>query len=280
MRGALGTVSALLTRGRVAAESLDWAALRYRHTAAIRATLAERYGPAQVNKVLAALRGVLREAWRLGLTDSETYHQATDLPGVQGRTRPRGRALTLGELRALFAVCAEDKTPARARDAALIAALYGGGLRRSEVVALDLSDYNPETEAFTVRSGKGRKARLGYAANGAKDALEGWLRVRGTEPGPLFWPINKGGRPRPRRMTSQSVWVALAKRARQANVNSFSPHDLRRSFISDLLDAGADIATVQQLAGHANVTTTARYDRRGEATKRNAAKLLHVPYLA
>ena len=76
------------------------------------------------------------------------------------------------------------------------------------------------------------------------------------------------------------MFSILSARAKSANVAAFTPHDLRRSFISDLLDAGADVSTVKELAGHASVTTTTRYDRRGEVTRRKAAGMLRVPYLA
>ena len=105
-----------------------------------------------------------------------------------------------------------------------------------------------------------------------------WITVRGTEPGALFCHIDKAGRVVVRHLTDQAILYVLHKRAEEATVAHFSPHDMRRTFISDLLDAGADIATAQRLAGHASVQTTARYDRRGEITKRRAAEMLHVPY--
>ena len=126
---------------------------------------------------------MLREAWRLGLVDAESYHRAVDLPSIRAERLPRGRALAAGELRALFAICAGDDSPSGARDAAILAVLYGGGLRRSELVALKLENYDQATGALTVRGGKGRKDRVGYATNGALDALQAWIEARGREPG-------------------------------------------------------------------------------------------------
>src|SRR5947199_2211095 len=171
MAQALGVVAGFLGQ---TVDALDWSAFRYQHTQAVRARLLETRSPGGANKILAALRGVLKEAWRLGQIDAETYHRAADLPSVRGERLPVGRALTTRELQKLFRACAKDERPAGRRDAALLAILYGGGLRRSEVVALDVTDYTPETTELRVREAKGQKDRIAYATNGEKAATDGW----------------------------------------------------------------------------------------------------------
>jgi site-specific recombinase XerD len=156
--------------------------------------------------------------------------------------------------------------------------MYGTGLRRSEVVKLELKDYTKKSGALVIRGAKGGKDRLVYVKGGAARALAAWLTLRSEEPGPLFCPVHKSGKIRLETMTDQAILKILKKRGFEAELEPFSPHDLRRTYISDLLDAGADIATVQKLAGHASVTTTARYDRRGEDAKSKASELLNIPY--
>jgi site-specific recombinase XerD len=279
MAQALNVIAAILTAGTHNMRTMPWSVLRYQHTAAVRAELAERYAPATANKMLAALRGVLKEAWRLGQMSAEDYHRAADTPTVRGSILLKGRALGSGEILALFGVCAADRTAIGARDAAMLAVLYNCGLRRSELVALALSDYSEDEGSLHVRNGTGNKARLVYVSPGAQEALLGWLVVRGQYPGPLFCAINRHATIQQHGMTGQSVRKMLVKRGTQAGLAPFSPHDLRRTMIGDLLDAGADISTVQRVAGHANVTTTTRYDRRNEGVKRQAACLLNVPYI-
>jgi len=277
MTGALHLCARTLTKGRCDAWSLPWDEVRFSHTAALRSALADKYAPASVNQALAAWKGVLKAAWRLGLLDDRDYNRAIDVAGVKNQVPPRGRAASIGEVRALLDVC-RDGTPLGARDAALLALAYGTGLRRAEIVALDLVDYNRETGELLVRRGKGAKSRTAYVAGGAALALEAWLEVRGEADGPLLHPYYKGGHMTARRLCAQTVRDLLDKRVKQAGLESLSPHDLRRTFISELLEAGADLSVVQQLAGHASVATTTRYDRRGEKAKRKAVALLHVPF--
>ena len=99
---------------------------------------------------------------------------------------------------------------------------------------------------------------------------------------PLFVRARRGGRldRSAEALTGQAVYHVLQTRAREAGVAAFSPHDLRRSYVGDLLDEGADLSVAQQLAGHASPTTTAGYDRRGERAKEQAAARLDVPYSA
>ena len=210
----------------------------------------------------------------------EEYEKARDFEPVKGEPLPKGRGLKHTELVALFQAC-NDSTVLGARNAAVLGLLYACGLRRSELVSLSLGDWREADCSLKVK-GKGRRERMVYVNNGALDALQDWLKVRGDgKPAdPLFVSFEdfNGSALSDRRMNSQTVYHALNAMALKAGVEPFSPHDLRRSYISDLLKAGADLALVSKLAGHALVQTTARYDRRGEDAKAKASTLLKVPY--
>ena len=126
--------------------------------------------------MLSALKDVLKECLRLGYMTAEDHARARDLAPVKGSSLPPGHSLSHGEIRRLFEACSEDDKKRRgARDAALVAVLYGCGLRRGEAAALDLANYDPETGELRVRGGKGRKDRTTYASGGATAAVEAWL---------------------------------------------------------------------------------------------------------
>lgn len=276
MHQALRTVASLLFPSSPDVFTFPWHQVRYHHTQAVRTLLAERYAPATANKLIAALRGVLRTAWRMGLMSMEDYYRAADIPSVRGQTPPAGRYVPKGELAAMLDVC-DDGTPAGVRDAAIIALLYGCGLRRAELVQLTVNDYDRTNNTLRVH-GKGNKWRIVPVASGAVQALQEWLAVRGEAPGALFCSIRKGGHITSQGITTDTVYDILKRRTEQANVQPLSPHDLRRTFISDLLEAGVDINAIQRLVGHSQITTTARYDRRPDAVVRKAIDLIHVPY--
>lgn len=275
MEHALDTIAAVVDP-TLSATTFPWHLLEHQHTTAIRSTLAEKFAPSNTNKMLSALRGVLRAAFNLALMNADQFARATSIKAVRGSRVPKGRALQQGELRALFSVC-DPKTTTGARNAAVLALLYGGGLRRAEAVGLDLGSFERGTGKLVVK-GKGNKERTIYITNGGLKAVEAWLLHRGDEPGPLLYPVRKGGEIVRHRLNDQSVLDLVTRLALKAGVDRFSPHDLRRTAVGDLLDAGVDLSTVQRLAGHASPTTTGIYDRRGERAKMRAAEMLHVPF--
>ena len=264
---------------------IPWADVLPSHLEAMRAAILQDKSRASANLALTACKQVLRRAWRdYGMIDADRYMRVKDVEGVpsKGATVLTGRMITDGEIVAMSRVCSEDRSPVGQRDVALLAVAVSGGLRRTELATLTLEDLADDGDVITLTVlGKGSKLREVPLTNGAADALRSWLGVRGDAPGFVFWSGRKGGRVnKDSGMSAQSVYDVLLRRARQAGVSEkLTPHDFRRTYISNGLDV-TDAVTMAALAGHANVTTTARYDRRGERAKRKAAESLHFPYFA
>ena len=259
-------------------DAIRWSGLRSEVVSVIRALMIERrYSPASVNATLSALKGVAHAAWQMKQLGTDQYQRIRDVKGVRGSRLPRGRALSDREVSRLVDACMRDTSPAGARDLALVALLGSGGLRRSEAASLDLSHFDEEAATLRVR-GKGDKERLIYLGREALRAVLNWVGVRGADSGPLLCPVSKAGDVEHRRLSDQAVYNALRKRAREARVRAFSPHDLRRTCITNMLERGGDLSVVQDIAGHSSISTTKIYDRRGEAAKRRTSALASFPY--
>lgn len=277
MRRSLDVVADIALPG-AKASTFEWGGLSYQTVVRVRAALASRYAPATANKCLAAMRGVLRQAMLSERLTRTEYEKCISIRAVRGSATSAGRCIPAAELRSMMLASARCSAFG-ARDEAMIALLYGCGLRRSELVELDLADYDHGARALNVM-GKGQKQRVVFVNSMVVSALARWLEIRGQTPGPFFVRITQAGRLQNKVLSAQAVYRLTARVARVARVTRPSPHDFRRSFVSDLLDRGADLSVVQKLVGHASPVTTCRYDRRAESAQRRAVELLCVSSLA
>jgi len=199
-------------------------------------------------------RGIAREARNANAMTDEEYRRVCEVKADKGERLPRGRAVPTGELTALVRACAGDASPASMRDAAMLAALYTGGLRRSELAALALDDYTPAPPTLRVLHGKNDKQRAVPIPASAGTALDRWLEVRGREPGALFVPIDQAGRiagdgKGMQGMSAHAIYKMLNKRAKQAGVPPLTPHDMRRTFVVICTNCGHHNVIDRQRAG-------------------------------
>jgi len=269
----LGRLAAIASGAQLTAREFPWPRLRYRDTARLRRELATLYEPATANTKLAALRSVHLQAWRLELMDREAYERAADERNIPGTSDLAGRRLDAAEMRQLARACEKDPSARGARDGAMIALMGRAGLRCTEVVRIDLAHADLKAAELRVR-GKGARRRTVALAPGVLRALDAWLEYRGRRQGPLFWRLDRYGGLRPARLSRETVSRACRERARDAGIERTTPHDLRRTFTTSLLEAGVDLFVAGALLGHAKIDTTRRYDHRDDAPRRRALEAL------
>ena len=219
----------------------------------------ERHPPLRASsaaRAVVAVRGLHRFATREGLVDVDTAS------AVRPPTPPRllPKALPVDDVLALLEAAAIDDGPRGLRDRALLEVLYGTGARISEAVGLAVDDLDLEGAAALLH-GKGGKDRLVPLGRHARSAVDAYL-VRGRpalvsagKGTPALFVNHRGGR-----LSRQSAWMVLRQAAERAGITvDVSPHTLRHSFATHLLDGGADVRVVQELLGHASVSSTQIY---------------------
>ena len=148
------------------------------------------------------------------------------------------------------------------------------------MASLDLGDADLKDRSIQVRHTKRSKQGTAYLNEEGCRLLKAWIREWEEASGPLFCPIRQTGEARLTRLGGESIAYIQRRRKEQAGVEALSPHDLRRTFATTLLDRGLDLFAVQSLAGHADASTMARYDPSGESPKRMTAKSLETPKTA
>ena len=216
--------------------------------------------PASVTRCVVAVRNLHRFATGTGQVQTDVT--AGISPGTRSRRLPK--ALSMDQVESLLAA-PDTSTVEGLRDAALLELLYGTGARVSEVCALDVDDIRPvldDPDLGLRLIGKGDKERIVPLGSYAAKAVDAWL-IRGR---PAWAEIGNGEHAlllntRGRRLSRQSAWAVIRRAGEAAglDVEHLSPHSLRHSYATHLLDGGADVRVVQELLGHSSVTTTQIY---------------------
>lgn len=233
-------------------EEVDHQAITTDHVRGYLSATMTTLSRATVQRRLFAIKAFFR--WRETMAGAASPARGLRSPRVQRRLPA---ILPEDDVRRLIEADSEDASPAALRDRAILETLYSSGLRVSELTGLNWRDVDEEVGMVLVRSGKGNKDRVVPIGEPALDALKAWRRAM-----PKAWEFDgpvitnlRGGR-----LTPRAVENILGRRIVQAGLgSSITPHGLRHCFATHLLDAGADLRSIQEMLGHASLATTQRY---------------------
>jgi site-specific recombinase XerD len=236
-----------------------WEHLRRPDTVRIRIELKGAYAPATANKMLSALRGMLRAARDLGLMKEADFQAAASLEQIKPSKPQPARPVTRELVASLFNACTTDGTAAGVRDAAMLAIFLSSGMRRAEAAALDAGDYDSSKGSLHIRGERPEYDRVVKLPHSARRVLASWLAIRSSEQGPLLTPVDKNGLIKFRRMTDQAVYDIFGRIVERAGAKDITLRDLRSAYVVGLIRSGKTVEEVQYLVGHASWFTTATY---------------------
>jgi site-specific recombinase XerD len=235
---------------------------------------------ATVNNYINAVKGVLKKSARIKKIEPhnkisiEDFEEVQEIKSIRFHTEPKGRALSQDESLAAINIC-RDMSIKGIRDLAITMTFLFCGLRLNELSELEYPSCISSGDYLKV-IGKGNKERKIPMNKKVKEALFDWIdNVRGTFTGPLYCRIWSTGEFNEVASLSHSgIRYILKSRRQMVGGQSYSAHDLRRSFGTRLLEKGVDIFVVQTLLGHASADTTRKYDKRGAEFQKSAVELL------
>jgi integrase/recombinase XerD len=281
----------------------------YQTAMQIRAMLVSaRCSARSINRAMTAIKGIVKIAVILGKVDQLQSLQIQSITNLK-HGEYKGSALSAEQATALLVVLKNANTALEIRNAAITTVLLGTGLRRSEVCMVKLQQLKPEERTLFVAKGKGNKTRTVFLPQWVFPFLERWLLLRGKQQGYLFCGVGmqhnhaagstqkKEFSPVSRQdstllsrlnavprvvplqvdsaLDSSTIYRIVQSLTKAIGLEDISPHDLRRTFITRLLEQNVDINTVRQMAGHASIATTTIYDKRDQRFMKHAAETLH-----
>ncbi len=216
-----------------------------------------------INLGLSAIKNVAYECWQQSLIDIDCYMRIKLIKKYTGTRAPSGRVLDITEINKIKRYFAKNTSNRDLRNKALFALGCGAGLRRRELLLLNISNIK---NSCVVVQGKGNKSRTIQLSIFTLNAVLALIKILPR--------INRCDEVLDKRISSMGIGCIIEQIQQDTKTEHFTPHDLRRTFATSLLDVGADILAVQRLLGHASFNTTTVYDRRGEQAQKEAIKLL------